>query len=101
MFVGSERFMVTASATHVQICLLEVLRAVFVVWVALVRHCAAAIHDVMPVPRPVWLANTTKVDVDCTISLSGNPDVIEVLLRYAGFLRQSPFCLRDSSGLQS
>ena len=61
MLVGPEWLVIPTCATHVQVCLLEVLRTMRVERIAFVRHLAAAIHAVMPMTRPVRLANTTEV----------------------------------------
>lgn len=61
--------------------LFEVLRTVLIVRIALVRHLAAAIHDVVTVAGSVGLTNTTEVDVDSAVGLLGNPDVVAILMR--------------------
>lgn len=81
VLVGSDRFVISASTTHVQIRLLEVLCAVLVVRITLVRHLAAAIHDVVTVAGSVGLADSTEVDVGVAVRIGRDPDVVVVPVR--------------------
>ena len=63
--------------------LFEVLCPMRIVRIALVRDVAATIHDVVSVPRAVWLANSTEVDVGIAVTVGRDPDVVTVLIRHA------------------
>ena len=45
----------------------EILRTMWIKWIASIRHDSARIHDVVPMPRTIRLANSTEVDVGVAI----------------------------------
>lgn len=48
-----------------------------------IRHGSMLIHNVVPMPRTIRLTNPTEVDIDITIWLFRNPDIVLVLKRNA------------------
>lgn len=105
--IGLERATVSVEA-HLHLVpvhrLGEVVSSVRVERVTPVGNVATPIHHVVPVPQTVRLANTTEVDV-VHLSLAGHPDIVKILERYPGTLRNGALVLASplrfsSDGLQ-
>ena len=86
MFVGAQGRMATPCAARVKqssVCLLEILRTVWIERLAPVRHVTAAVHDVMTVSGAVGVAKSTEVDIGVAGRIGRHPDVVQVLVRNA------------------
>src|SRR6202042_1499049 len=66
----------------------EILTSVLLIWVSLVGHVPSGIHDIVTMAGAVGFTHATEVDVDRSVGLSCNINIIEVLIRYAGLLGQ-------------
>jgi hypothetical protein len=69
-------------------------------WVTLVDHPIQMIYDVMSMSRTVWLANSTKVDINYTILPSRDPYIVKIPMRYSStsaIERLSSFLRSDSA----
>lgn len=66
----------------------EVLRAMWLKWVAHIRHGSVWTHDIVSMTEPVRLIDTTEVDIDVAVRLYRDPYVVLVLKRNSSLCGQ-------------